>query len=115
MWETFSLMGCLDPANIYNLPMLHCFRYFQVRNFVRTYFPTFPAEPPITPLVQILKRKPHLPGCVSQIYGIIQDMVCHPMHHLKIQWGEDLNTVLTEDIQRSYKKYIRHQFVLDMD
>lgn len=81
----------------YNIPMLHRFRYFQVRDFIRTHFLSFPSEPPPSPLVECLKLKPHLPGCVSQIYSIIQNINCHPLHHLRTQWGEDLNTELSEE------------------
>ena len=92
-------------AKKYNLPILHRFKYFQVRDFIRTNFPSFPYKPPPSPLVELLKLEPHLLGCVSRIYSIIQNINCYPSHHLRTQWEEDLNAELPgETWQRAIRR-----------
>lgn len=101
-----GLFGSFDQlVKDYNLPKSHFFRYLQIRNFTRTYFASFPYKPPTCLLDECLKLKPHIPGCVSQLYSIFQDMEGNSLHHLKERWGEDLSVGLSEETwQRTIKK-----------
>lgn len=101
-----GLFGSFDQfVKEYNLPKSHFFRYLQIRNFTRTYFPSFPHKPPACPLDECLKLKPRIPGCVSQLYSILQDMEGNSLHHLKERWGEDLSMELSEETwQRAIKR-----------
>ena len=90
----------------HNLVKSHFFRYLQIRNFTRTQFPSFPHKPSAGPLDECLKLEPHITGCVSKLYSIIQDMEGNSHQLLKERWGEDLNAELSEETWQSVIKRI---------
>ena len=99
-----ELFGSFDQfVKEYNLPKSYFLRYLQIHNFTGTYFPSFPHKPLAYPLDKCLKLKPHIPGCVSQLDSILQEMEGNSLHHLKERWGEDLSMELIEETWQSLK------------
>lgn len=120
--EDLFVEGTFAPFDYFvseiGLPRSHFFRYLQVRDFVRAHFRSFPLKPDISPLDDCFALKPHLSGGVSQLCTLIQSMKCLSLLPLKVQWEEDLNVGLTDDIwQRAIHRIytssicVRHKLI----
>ena len=80
------------------LPKGHFFRYLQVRNFVRSSFPQFPALPGSSDLEAFLKPLSSLKGAISSIYLNIHNLCQGSSIVLKTVWETVLGEVISDDV-----------------
>ena len=62
-------------SNKYTLPSSHLFRYFQVRHYLSTEFPSFPSLPVTQPWEVILKFNPNQNSLISKIYTSTMSLI----------------------------------------
>ncbi|KAL2095628.1 hypothetical protein ACEWY4_007776 [Coilia grayii] len=74
----------------YSIPQTHFFRYLQVRDYIRKYFPSFPAQPDKDWIDECLHHDPSWRGSVSRLYQVIQSVSTPSLDRIKEQWQEEL-------------------------
>ena len=77
-------------AHKFNLPANQFFRYLQIRDFVRNYFPAFPALPSITPIDNILEINPCRKGAISVLYNTLLTYQVSSSDSLRNTWSTEL-------------------------
>ena len=72
------------------------FRYFQVRHFVQTNSPTFPALPADSGLETVLRAPVQHRGQISNISNIITSLQNISIDQLRVKWAEELGMEISD-------------------
>lgn len=81
----------------YNLPRHHQFRYFQIRNFVKSQFPEFPSVPALSPWEELFKLKPSNNSLISHIHGLLMTFGEQIPLKSRSAWEEELGRSFEDD------------------
>uniref|UniRef100_A0A8C6WLN3 Reverse transcriptase zinc-binding domain-containing protein n=1 Tax=Neogobius melanostomus TaxID=47308 RepID=A0A8C6WLN3_9GOBI len=80
----------------YSLPKNHLFRYFQIRNFVKSNTMSFPFISPCTIVDELFEKSFRQKGALSKIYCLITNIKSECMEKIKKQWEAELGKQLSE-------------------
>lgn len=75
----------------YNLPRSNLFRYFQIRNFVKTHYPSYPELPNDQPWEGLTTFTPGQKGLISNIYHSLTRFNMFPLIKNRNKWETELN------------------------
>lgn len=74
------------------------FKYLQVRDFIKTTFPSFPNQPQEYLMNNILLKDPLKKGSVSKVYNNLAEIDCTTsLDHIKDAWNEDFGLDITRE------------------
>ncbi len=78
------------------LPSSHIFRYFQIRDYVKTVLPQFPNKPSKSIIDDIMSFNPTRKRAISHILGLLSGLECTSMSRIRIAWEQDLRTSIDD-------------------
>lgn len=82
----------------FNLPRSHLFRYFQIRNFVKSNSASFPNAPPDSIIDSILDIPTNQKGLISKIYILISHLGESSFDKIKRDWEEQLGKAIDDRV-----------------
>ncbi len=80
----------------FNLPSSHIFRYFQIRDYVKTVLLQFPNKPSKSTIDDIMSFNPTRKRAISHILGLLSGLECTSMSRIRIAWEQDLRTSIDD-------------------
>ncbi|CAJ1062856.1 LINE-1 reverse transcriptase -like protein [Xyrichtys novacula] len=86
-----------ELANKYELPNSHLFRFFQIRDFVKTHNPSFPNKPPSSGMEPILEAPGQLKGLLSFVYKVISSLRATTVDGIRLGWEEEFGEPIADD------------------
>jgi len=76
--------------NKYDLPQNNLFRYFQIRHYIQTYYPSYPDLPRDQPWEYLFTIRPGRKGFISDIYSFISELDTTSLVKTKNKWETEL-------------------------
>lgn len=98
----------------YELPNSHFFRYLQIRDYVRKYFPDFKQFKKHNKLEEINRFKAGNSRAVSYLYNILTDLLDSDTTTIRKAWEEDLGyAIRMQNGRNAYKTFMIVRLILD--